>query len=66
MTQQETMPKPADPKCGSQNVKFLKSWEIKPKEKYSEERAITHVLEVSLWLCMDCGHKFRTYKKIEA
>jgi hypothetical protein len=57
---------PTDPKCGSGDVKLLKSWQIKPKQAYAEERGIHHVLEISLWFCKNCGHRFRTTHKLEA
>jgi transcription elongation factor Elf1 len=40
------------PRCGSESVKTLKSWDTKsPKSK--------HTLKVSMVLCQNCGKKFR-------
>ena len=47
------------PRCKSEDVELVKSWEVRPKSKRGK------AIKVSIYLCHSCGNKFRKAVKLE-
>lgn len=47
------------PRCKSEDVELVKSWEVRPKSKRGK------AIKVSIYVCHSCGNKFRKAVKLE-